>query len=166
MDCRSSATHGITAHDVLQQSVARATGSSATLPLCKGAHLDKTLRTVWPGWRQRALGKKKDARKTDEDLAAEVSELLGYEVIRSTVNHWWHARRTPTIDEFMALCEALGADPGELLFEVRVMHNAVTKSPAAARVVGSPADTPDYLKAQAQRLRQFKAKKRRAKLPR
>lgn len=128
--------------------------------------MDKTLKTVWPGWRHRALAKKKDARKTDEDLAAEISELVGYEVSRGTVNHWWHGRRTPTIDEFMALCGALGADPGEILFEVRVMHTAVTKSPTASKVVNNEASTPDYLRAQAQRLRQFKAKKRRVKLTR
>ena len=122
-----------------------------------------TLETVWLGWRERAEAQKKTARKTDVDLAAEISELVGYDIKRATVNHWWRGRRTPDLVEFFALCAALGADPGEVLFNVRIAYQAIPSSPMTAKALRESADTPPYLSAQAQRIRAFKAKRRKVR---
>lgn len=121
----------------------------------------KQLQTVWPGWRERAKSAKKDGGKTDVELATEVSELLGYQVGRSMLNHWLTGRTIPKLSEFMALVEALGADPGDLLFQVKVIPEYAPKSPTAAQVMRQQTTSPEYLRRQAERLRRFRAKKRR-----
>lgn len=118
---------------------------------------------VWISWRARAEETKESAGKTDADLAAEVSEIVGYEVSRQLVNAWFRGRRVPSLPEFMALCAALGADPGEILFSVKVSHRYVTASDAAP-LLKIKAPTPDYLVRQAKRLREFRSKKRRARI--
>lgn len=125
---------------------------------------------MWIAWRTRAEAQKKTAGKTDQDLAEDVSELLGYEVSRPLVNAWFRGRRIPTLPEFMALCAALGADPGEMLFNVKVAHQYVTASDAAP-ALRAPGQTPPYLveqtqtlKKQAERVRRFKAKRRRIRV--
>lgn len=126
--------------------------------------MGKPEETVWLRWRERAEAAKKAAGKIDADLAAEISELVGYEIGRANVNHWFRGRRVPSLHEFMALCTSLGADPGSVLFDVRVQYRATERSPTAARVLQEQAISPPYLNAQAKRIRAFKAKRRKARL--
>lgn len=100
----------------------------------------------------------------------EVSDLVGYDVSRGLVNAWFRGRRIPTFPELMALIAALGADPGEILFNVKIAHLYVPASDAAP-ALRAPAPTPPYLarsadvlKKQAERTRRFKAKRRRARI--
>lgn len=125
---------------------------------------------MWISWRARAEAQKKAAQKTDQDLAVEVSDLVGYEVSRGLVNAWFRGRRIPTLPEVMALCAALGADPGEILFNVKIAHQYVPASDAAP-ALRAPAPTPEYLKREAdalrkqsERVRRFKAKRRKVRI--
>ena len=110
---------------------------------------------VWLGWRQRAEQDKREARKTDADLAAEISEQVGYDVGRALVNHWFRGRRVPSLLEFMALCAALGSDPGEILLNVRLVAHRLPEEVATA--MHQPAPSPDYLHKSAKSLRQSRA---------
>lgn len=109
---------------------------------------------VWVSWRERAEHEKKTAHKTDSDLAAEVSELVGYEVKRALVNHWFRGRRTPDLKEFMALCTALGADPGQILLNVRISYQQASGETSQALIERAP--SPAYLSAAARRLKRAK----------
>lgn len=119
--------------------------------------MGKLREAVWMGWRQRAKDWKKDARKTDADLAAEVSEQLEQEIGRGAVNHWLTGRNDPTITQFMALCTALGADPGQVLLNVRVAYQHLAPASAAAKALHSPATTPEYLSTASKKLKRSKA---------
>lgn len=140
----------------MQPPVAHATRSSATFALPVGGKVRKLDQAVWLGWRHRAEEEKKAARKTDADLAAEVSELVGHEVGRALVNHWFRGRREPSLPEFMALCTALGADPGSVLLNVRVSYQAVSVASAAAPALHQRAPSPEYLSKSAKRLKRTK----------
>lgn len=108
---------------------------------------------VWLGWRTRAEDAKRKARKTDADLAAEVSELAGHEIGRALVNHWFRGRRIPSLVEFMALCAALGSDPGEILLNVRLVAENLPKKSLIAQALRDQATTPEYLSKSASALR-------------
>lgn len=112
---------------------------------------------VWVSWRERAEQEKKTAHKTDADLAAEVSELVGYDIGRALVNHWLRGRRTPSLLEFMALCAALGADPGHILLNVRVSYQQASSSPETASVLIKRAPSPTYLATAARKLKYSKS---------
>lgn len=118
---------------------------------------------MWLGWRQRAEDEKRSARKTDADLAAEVSELVGHDVGRALVNHWFRGRRDPSLTEFMALCAALGADPGQILLNVRLVIQGLPESSTTAKALRVHAHTPEYLSKAASRLKQSRKPPRRAK---
>lgn len=107
---------------------------------------------VWLGWRKRAEDAKQSGRKTDADLAAEVSELVGYDVGRALVNHWFRGRRIPSLFEFMALCAALGSDPGEILLNVRMVAHRIA-NPEVASALKEPGQDPAYLASSAKFLR-------------
>lgn len=126
---------------------------SATFALATRATVRKLEEAVWVGWRHRAEQEKFAARKSDADLAAEVSELVGYEVGRALVNHWFRGRRDPSLKEFMALCTALGADAGAILLNVRIAFQAAGEASQTSAALRQRASTPPYLKAQAKRLR-------------
>ena len=70
----------------------------------------------WKGWRRRAKDWKKDNRLDDADIAAKLGVIISRPVERSTVNSWLN-KREPNLSDFMALCEAMAADPGFILFE-------------------------------------------------
>lgn len=164
-----------------QPRVARATDGSATV--ARGGWGDKSntktpfdichirgnvalakLDDVWPRWNERAEADKKASHKTDQDIAVEVSEMLGYEVGRALVNHWFRGRRDPSLREFMALCTVLGSDPGAVLLDVRTIYKPLHPHSDAARVLRDAAKTPEYLVRQAARLRRFKSKRRKARV--
>jgi transcriptional regulator with XRE-family HTH domain len=145
------------AHEIktLQPPVAHALLASGAIgPTALGGPMRKLDMDVWVSWRVRAEGEKKDARKTDADLAAEISELLEtHEVSRATVNHWWRGRRDPSLPEFMALCRALGADPGYILLNVRTTHKALPETSTAAQALANRGASPAYLTKSATRLK-------------
>lgn len=147
----------------MQPAVAPATTGNATFALVGGLNLRKLEEAVWLRWRERAEAEKKAARITDADLAAEVSEALGYDVSRATVNHWFRGRREPTVRELIALCAALGADPGHILLNVRIEYKQLPASSELATALREPGKTPDYLSKQAAALRRSTVKARRRK---
>lgn len=121
---------------------------------------------VWVGWRHRAEVEKRTAGKTDADLAAEVSDLVGHDVGRALVNHWFRGRRIPSLLEFMALCAALGADPGHILLNVRIAFQRVPDGSQMATALRKRAPTPPYLSTASRRLKDGKpAKPRKSKVP-
>lgn len=111
---------------------------------------------VWLGWRHRAEEDKKRSGKTDADLAAEVSELVGHDVGRALVNHWFRGRRDPSLAEFVALCTALGSDLGHVLLNIRLTYKQLGVAPETAQALRQRAPTPDYLKHSARRLKRSK----------
>lgn len=144
----------------LQPPVAQDLEVSAKVPLAKGRGMRKLEAAVWLGWRQRAKDAKKSARKTDTDLALEVSELVGYDIGRGKVNHWLRGRNDPTVTEFIALCAALGSDPGQLLLNVRVAYQALPEASQAAQALLHQAPSPTYLDRDAKRLKAPKRSKK------
>lgn len=148
----------------MQPPVARATLGSAKFALEKGDFVRRLEQAVWVGWRQRAEQEKKAAGKTDADLAAEVSDLVGHDVGRALVNHWFRGRRDPSLTEFMALCTALGADPGEVLLNVRVSIQKLPEASTAAQILKEKGTTPDYLAVSSKRLKAPKVKKTKVKV--
>lgn len=115
--------------------------------------MGKLDQAVWVGWKDRAEADKKTAGKTDADLAAEVSELLEYEVSRALVNAWFRGRREPSIREFMALCTALGSDAGEVLLNVKLTYRQLPTLSAAAVAIREPGGNPEYLTSAAKKLK-------------
>lgn len=113
---------------------------------------------VWVGWRERAEADKKLAGKTDADLAAEVTELLGYDVSRALVNAWFRGRREPSIREFVALCTALGSDAGHVLLNVRMTYRQVPASSASV-AIRDPGGNPEYLAKSTKQLKRTKKRK-------
>lgn len=92
----------------------------------------------WHNWRKRAKDWKKDHELTDADIAAQLSEK------RSTVNSWLN-KRDLNLADFMALCAAMGADPGHILFEVPVLRKSVKESSEAQQVLkSSPSAHPGH----------------------
>lgn len=79
----------------------------------------------WGKWHLRLREKKRQAKQTDANISSELQQR-GFDVGRATVNHWLHDRRPVGLKEFFALCEILGADPGEILFEAPVLPRVVT----------------------------------------
>lgn len=69
---------------------------------------------AWKTWRARAKALKRG--KTDAEIAASVSELLGRDVSRPLVNHWFNGTRETSVEELFALCAAIDADPIDVLF--------------------------------------------------
>lgn len=108
---------------------------------------------AWVGWRHRAEQEKQAGSKTDADLAAEISELVGYDLGRALVNHWFRGKRVPSLVEFMALCSALGADPGHILLNVRVGLQGAPEGSQIAQALRTRGGSPAYLKKSAKRLK-------------
>lgn len=104
------------------------------------------------------------------ELAALVEEtvrhnenLPDYHVGRAQVNHWLNGRRHPKLFEFFALCQVLGADPGEVLFGQRVLQNHFAPGTTAARVLATHAAEEVAVYQHGSKVRSFKAKKRRVR---
>jgi hypothetical protein len=117
----------------------------------------------WGKWADRLRERKRQGRHTDESIAIAMQER-GFDVGRGLVNHWWHKRRPIGLEEFFAVCEILGADPGEILFEAPVLPKVVTNFEETRRsIVGaqefSPKSAPPVVKART--FKQSKAKVRR-----
>lgn len=127
--------------------------------------MGKLDQAVWVGWRERAESDKKIAGKTDADLAAEVSDLVGYEVSRATVNHWFRNRRDPSLREFMALCTALGSDAGAVLLNVKLAYRQLPTLSNAAVAIRDPGGNPEYLAKAAKKLKKSPPVRQRTKKP-
>lgn len=112
---------------------------------------------TWNEWPKRAKAAK--GRKPDAEIAADVTERVGYEVGRALVNHWLNGRRDPSVSELMALCESIGADPGAILFGVKVLGHVVP--PGIGAAIEGDGRTPKQLEDAADRIRRFKQKKQR-----
>lgn len=104
------------------------------------------------------------------ELAALVEEavrhnenLPKYHLSRGQVNHWLNGRRHPRLFEFFALCEVLGADPGEVLFGQRVLQNHFAPATTGARVLATHAAEQPAVYQHGSKVRSFKAKKRRVR---
>lgn len=102
------------------------------------------MKDLLPDWPKRLTAIKDELKARgeiggDADLAQRISELLSTidlpEVERGAVNHWLNGKRQPSIAQFVALCFALKAKPGE------VIDNAYPKpaSTSAQRVAESTA---------------------------
>lgn len=123
---------------------------------------------TWKSWHVRLKALKRGI--PDVEIAAAVEETLqstvrrNYSIKRAVVNHWLNGRRSPSLAEFFALCQAVGADPGEVLFGERVLHNHVAPHSDTARALLTVAHepTPAY---NATKVREFKRKRRRARRP-
>jgi len=94
----------------------------------------------WGKWNERLKAKKKQSDKTDADLAAAVFKKDGVEDEskgRAAVNHWLNKRRPITLEAFFTICEELGADPGEILFEMPVIPKMKGNNPEMANALQS-----------------------------
>lgn len=125
---------------VLQHPVARIFAVTATFRSVK----------EWTKWCARARQAKERAGKSDADLSAAVTDIAGRKAGRAQVNHWFTGKREPTLSQFMALCEELGADPGAILFGVPVMPKHA--SPKIAKALESDPTTKSSYKMQEKRL--------------
>lgn len=111
----------------------------------------------WKSWRKRAKEWKADNDYDDADIA----EAVG--VARATVNSWLN-KREPNLSDFIALCEAMGADPGLILFGQAVLRDAVPEeSEARGALTASPTATPGH-KRFVTKLQKFKQKRRKLRV--
>lgn len=122
---------------------------------------------AWKTWRARAKALKRG--KTDAEIAASVSELLGRDVSRPLVNHWFNGTRETSVEELFALCAAIEADPIDVLFGGESAPQ-VAERPArylSGSAGGSTPSVPDGRKggvtadAQRAKLRAFRLKRTR-----
>ena len=122
---------------------------------------------TWKSWHNRL--KMMKAGMPDVDIASGVEEILqrdlreNYTVKRAAVNHWLNGRRIPTLAEFFALCQVIGVDPGEVLFGERVLHQYTLAQLDTARALRHKAADPLALYDPQSKVREFKAKRRRAR---
>lgn len=65
----------------------------------------------WQKWRQRAKAAKELRGLSGDDLAAAIGGVK-----RAAVGHWLTGRNEPSLSQFFALCQALGANPATILF--------------------------------------------------
>ena len=99
---------------------------------------------AWKTWRARAKALKRG--KTDAEIAASVSELLGRDVSRPLVNHWLNGTRETSVEELFALCAAIEADPLDVLFGPERAGAQVAEPPAryvSESAGGSAPSAPD-----------------------
>lgn len=114
-----------------------------------------TLRIImadWRQWRARLKDIKRDSNLKDADIAANIEAARidagipekKARLARGTVNSWLN-KREPNLSDFFELCEAMGADPGHVLFEQPVIRGALSAESIARRVVSaSPTAEPGY----------------------
>lgn len=110
---------------------------------------------TWDEWRARAREWKKHNRIVDADIA----ELVG--VKRATVNHWLTGKREPGLRDFFNLCEAMGADPGAILFGHGSLSDSAKTGSETYRVLRADPAATQHHKQFVDKLRSFKEKKRR-----
>lgn len=83
--------------------------------------MDKSILTGWVKRLSIAKAKAKDDGRIsgDIDLAAKVSDTLESigqkKVERAAVNHWITGNRQPSVVQLLALCDALGVTPCDIL---------------------------------------------------
>lgn len=109
---------------------------------------------TWKEWRKRAKDWKKDNKLTDADIAAGIPKRTKgvgkYEVkvlppSRAQVQAWLMGRYDPDLTDFLALCEAMGADPGHILFGEPILRRAVRPGTKAHEIVtASPTAYPGH----------------------
>ena len=126
----------------------------------------KTL-TFGAGWQGRARAFATAHKKTQVDLALAVSEYLGLPegrtLSRATVGHWMSGRTPPTLPQFLALCQALGADPGYILFERPVLPDMVKSQEIKRALHAAPGETAGHkrlMKSIETKAQTFKRKRR------
>ena len=107
-------------------------------------------------------------KKKQADLAAAVSSILGLPeekyLSRATIGHWFTGRNAPGLPEFLALCEAMGADPGHILFDVPVLPSMVKMPALKDALHAKPGDSPSHralVEGIESKARQFKKHKNR-----
>lgn len=121
----------------------------------------------WQKWPERLKARKGD--KVDADLAEAVSEILQREFAedysrgRGAVNHWLNGTREPTLRQFFALCEAIGADPQEILFGTPSANQAHPYRRLAPVETPAARETAPPVYPRGDRVREFKMKARRAR---
>lgn len=115
----------------------------------------------WTDWNKRLKEKKKQSKIGDEEIAAFLAEKGYKDAGRAAINHWLNKKRPITLNTFFEICEFLGADPGEILFEIRVLQTALPDESAAKTAI-SAVPTADHraavLGVRPDKARQFKAK--------
>lgn len=124
---------------------------------------------MWKTWHARL--KTMVGRTVQVELAAAVEETVrlnerrpDYHVSRGQVGHWLNGKRDPRLFEFFALCQVVGADPGEVLFGQRVLQNNLRPGSATARALAhTAAEPPPAVYARGEKIRAFKSKQRRAR---
>lgn len=96
-------------------------GSTQNLKATDSSYMDKMALTGWVKRLSMAKAQAKDDGriKGDIDLAAKVSDTLEgigqKKVERAAVNHWITGNRQLTVVQLLALCDALGVTPCEIL---------------------------------------------------
>jgi len=117
----------------------------------------------WTKWHERARRAKERTGKSDADLCEMVTHITRRKAGRAQVNHWFTGKREPTISQFMVLCAELGADPGQILFDVPVMPGATSQAIAKA-LLSDPTARPSYqMQEKRLKMRRDPAKARRKK---
>lgn len=83
--------------------------------------------SLWQHWRQRAADWKREHQVSD----AEIAERVGRK--RPTVNSWLN-KREPNLADFIAICEAMRADPAAILFGRPLVNPDEAREPPALYV--------------------------------
>ena len=118
----------------------------------------------WGKWHVRLREKKRQSKNTDAGIAMALQER-GFDVGRAAVNHWLNNQRPIGLEEFFAVCEILGADPGEILFEAPVLPRVVTNFQDTRRSIEgarefAPKQPPPSLKARSFKLARSKVRRK------
>ena len=92
-------------------------------------------------WQQRFRAHMERHGQTQEKLGA----LLDPERTQATIGHWLRGVRQINLSEFLALCEAAGADPREILFGETTAEAALSALRATV-LATKPDSSPDYKK--------------------
>lgn len=96
-------------------------GSTQNPKATDSSYMDKSILTGWVKRLSIAKAKAKDDGRIsgDIDLAAKVSDTLESigqkKVERAAVNHWITGNRQPSVVQLLALCDALGVTPCDIL---------------------------------------------------
>lgn len=69
---------------------------------------------AWRTWHVRLSQHLDEHKEAAGVVDADIADKIG--VSRASITHWKAGRRTPQLDNFFALCEAIDADPEFILF--------------------------------------------------
>lgn len=82
---------------------------------------DRPWPPAWDKWHERADAHKKEQGISDAEISAVVNSLTDREAKRAQINHIMLGKRDPTLSQFLAVCFAVGLDPGDVLFKAPAM---------------------------------------------